>query len=116
LGFWGVLAGTVMALTAGSIVFVVRFLRTYDLPLSDHLRAVGPPAALALGLAAAMLPFELLMGWGTGSRLHSAAVVVASVAAYALVYWPIASRLGFLPEQLALPFARRHRPTRPLSH
>jgi hypothetical protein len=94
------------------MVFVARFLRAYDLPLSDHLRAVGPPAALALGLAVAMLPFELLMGWGTGSRLRSAEVVVASVAVYALVYGPIASRLRFLPEKLALPPGRRRRVAR----
>ena len=107
LGFWGVLAGTVLALSAGSVVFTARFLRAYGLAVGEHLRAVGPPAALALGVAAAMLPFELLMGWGTGSRASSAAVVVGSVAVYSLVYWPVASRCEFLPEKLTLRSARR---------
>jgi O-antigen/teichoic acid export membrane protein len=107
LGFWGVLAGTVLALSAGSVVFVVRFLRIYGLPLGDHLRAVGPPAALALGLTLAMVPLGLLMGWDTASRWHSAVVVVSCVAVYAVVYWPLASRFGFLPEKLTLPALRR---------
>jgi O-antigen/teichoic acid export membrane protein len=107
LGFWGVLAGTVLALAGGSVVFVRRFLRVYGLPWRDHLLAVGRPAALALGLTALLLPFELLLGWDTASRLLSAAVVVASVAAYALVYWPLAGRLGFLPEKLTLHALRR---------
>jgi O-antigen/teichoic acid export membrane protein len=107
LGFWGVLAGTVLALSAGSVVFVVRFLRIYELPLGDHIRAVGPPAALALGLTLAMVPFGVLMGWDTTSRWHSAIVVLSCVAVYALVYWPLAGRLGFLPEKLTLSALRR---------
>jgi O-antigen/teichoic acid export membrane protein len=107
LGFWGVLAGTVLALSAGSLVFVVRFLRTYGLPFRDHLAAVGPPAALALGLTAALIPVGVLLGWDTVSRLRSAAVVVSCVAVYTIVYWPLAGRLGFLPEKLTLPVLRR---------
>jgi O-antigen/teichoic acid export membrane protein len=107
LGFWGVLAGTVLALSVGSLMFVLRFLRTYGLPVRDHVRAVGPPAALALGLTAAMLPFELLMGWDTASRLRSAAVVVITVGVYAFVYWPLAGHLGFLPEKLTPRSLRR---------
>jgi O-antigen/teichoic acid export membrane protein len=107
LGFWGVLAGTVLALSAGSLVFVARFLRVYGLPFRDHVTAVGPPAALALGLTLAMVGVGMLMGWDTGSRWHSAIVVVGCVAVYALVYWPLAGRLGFLPEKLTLPALRR---------
>jgi O-antigen/teichoic acid export membrane protein len=107
LGFWGVLAGTVLALSAGSLVFVVRFVRTYRLAVREHLAAVGPPAALALGLTAALVPFGMLLGWDTASRLRSAAVVVSFVAVYLLVYWPLAGRLGFLPAKLTLPLLRR---------
>jgi len=107
LGFWGVLAGTALALSIGSLVFVARFLRTYGLARRDHLRAVGPPAALALGVTAALVPFELLLGWDSASRLESAAVVLGSVAVYTLVYWPLAGRLGFLPDKLTLPSLRR---------
>jgi O-antigen/teichoic acid export membrane protein len=107
LGFWGILAGTVIALSTGSLVFVGRFLRIYRMPLSDHLGAAGPPAALALGVAVALLGLELAFGQGTTSRADAAAVVFAIVAAYGLVYWPLASRLGFLPARLALPSARR---------
>jgi O-antigen/teichoic acid export membrane protein len=107
LGFWGVLAGTALALSIGSLVFVARFLRTYGLAQRDHLRAVVPPAALALGVTAALIPFELLLGWNGASRLESAAVVLGSVAVYSLVYWPLAGRLGFLPDKLTLPSLRR---------
>jgi O-antigen/teichoic acid export membrane protein len=107
LGFWGVLAGTVLALACGSTAFMVRFLRIYGLPLRDHVRAAGPPATLALGLAAALIPFELLIGFDDASRVRSAAVVLGSVAVYTLVYWPLAGRLGFLPERLTLPALRR---------
>jgi O-antigen/teichoic acid export membrane protein len=107
LGFWGVLAGTALALSIGSLVFVARFLRIYGLARRDHLRAVVPPAALALGVTAALIPFELLLGGDSASRLESAAVVLGSVAVYALVYWPLAGRLGFLPDKLTLPALRR---------
>ena len=60
-----------------------------------------------MGLTAALVPFGVLMGWDTASRLGSAAVVVSCVAVYSLVYWPLAGRLGFLPEKLTLPALRR---------
>jgi hypothetical protein len=34
-------------------------------------------------------------------------VVVSSVGVYALVYWPLAGRLGFLPDRLTLRSLRR---------
>jgi O-antigen/teichoic acid export membrane protein len=106
-GFWGILAGTVLALAFGSGVFVVRFHRAYGLPLRAYVTAVVPPAALALVIAAGVALGLTLQGWETGSRASSAFVVVAVVVAYLGLYWPLAGRLGFLPDRLALRSAPR---------
>jgi O-antigen/teichoic acid export membrane protein len=102
LGFWGVLAGTVIALSLGSALFVLRFHRAYGLPLSDYFHAVITPAVLSLGIAAAIAVWELILGWGGLSRLTSGVVVLALAAVYGVVYWPIASRLRLLPTRLTL--------------
>lgn len=109
LGFWGVLAGTVVALSAGSALFVVRFHRTYGLPAGDYLRAVVPPAMLSLGLGAAFALWELLAGWGELSRVGSAVAVLVIATGYVAVYWPAASRLHLLPARLTLRPVRRRR-------
>jgi O-antigen/teichoic acid export membrane protein len=108
-GFWGILGGTVLALAAGSAVFVVRFHRTYGLPLRDYGAAVLPPAGLALVLAAGVALAVTLQGWETSSRFTSAGMVAAITVAYLGLYWPIASRLGFLPDRLALRSPPRER-------
>jgi O-antigen/teichoic acid export membrane protein len=109
LGFWGVLAGTAIALTAGSALFVVRFHRAYDLPLSDYFRSVLPPAVLGLGPAVVVAAWELALGWHGLSRPQSALVVVLIACGYGIVYWPLASRLRLLPERLTLRVAARPR-------
>jgi O-antigen/teichoic acid export membrane protein len=101
-GFWGILGGTVVALAFGSGVFVMRFHRAYALPLRDYVSAVAPPAALTLLVAGAVALGLALQGWDTGSRATSALVLVAAALAYAVLYWPLAGRLGFLPEALTL--------------
>lgn len=106
-GFWGVLAGTVLALAFGSGVFVVRFHRTYGLPLRAYVTAVVPPAALALLIAAGVAAGVTLQGWDAGSRTTSAFMLIAVAVAYLGLYWPAASRLGFLPARLALRSAPR---------
>jgi O-antigen/teichoic acid export membrane protein len=108
-GFWGILGGTVVALAFGGGVFVVRFHGTYVLPLRAYVGAVVPPAALALLVAAAVALGLTLQGWDTGSRATSAFVLLAAAVAYAGLYWPLAGRLGFIPEALAL---RRSAPRR----
>jgi O-antigen/teichoic acid export membrane protein len=102
LGFWGVLAGTMLALTVGSAVFVLRFHRAYALPLRDYVIAVVPPAVLALGLGAGVAVGEALEGFGLRSRPTSALMLVGISVGFVGIYWPIASRLGFLPEKLTL--------------
>jgi O-antigen/teichoic acid export membrane protein len=102
LGFWGVLAGTVLALSAGSARWVIRFHRTYRLPADDYFRAVLPPAALSLGLAA---PFALwvLHVWSDDvSRVTAAGVVALVTVAYGGIYWLAASDLRLLPAKLTL--------------
>jgi O-antigen/teichoic acid export membrane protein len=101
-GFWGVLAGTVVALTLGSVIFVVRYNRVYGMSWGDYLAAVMPPALLAFGVAAIIGLWVLLVGWGEPLRLTSMLLVVGVAAGYALIYWPIASRLGFLPSKMTL--------------
>jgi O-antigen/teichoic acid export membrane protein len=112
-GFWGILGGTVIALAFGSGVFVFRFHRTYRLPLRAYVTAVVPPAALALVLAAFVALGVTALGWERRSRGVSAFMVVAIAVAYLGLYWPIASRLGFLPERLALHSAPRTPPKVP---
>jgi O-antigen/teichoic acid export membrane protein len=102
LGFWGVLAGTVVALAVGSVILVVRFHRSYGIALDEYARAVAPPAALALGLGAAFATVVALTGWTAPSRGASALIAAAIALAYAALYWPLASALHFLPRTLAL--------------
>jgi O-antigen/teichoic acid export membrane protein len=106
-GFWGVLAGTVIALAVGSAVLVVRFHRSYELPLREYAAAVAPPAALALGLAVPFAAVEALTGWSTQSRALSALAVVALALAYVACYWPLAGALRFIPQALSLRPPRR---------
>ncbi|UGS34615.1 lipopolysaccharide biosynthesis protein [Capillimicrobium parvum] len=101
-GFWGVLAGTVLALSLGSAVFIVRYNRAYGLSWSDYFAAVVPPALLSFGVAAIIGVWVLLLGWGEPLRLTSIFLVIGITAGYTLIYWPIASRLGFLPAKMTL--------------
>jgi len=109
LGFWGVLAGTAVALSLGSAVFVLRFHRAYRIPLGLYVAAVFPPAALAFGTAAVIAVWELAIGWGHMSRLYAALLTVGIALGYAAIYWPLASRLGFVPDRLALGIVRKER-------
>lgn len=101
-GFWGVLAGTVLALTLGSMVFIVRYNRAYGTTWGDYLGAVVPPTLLSFGIAGIIGLWVLLFGWGEPLRLTSIFLVIGIAAGYTLIYWPIASRLGFLPARMAL--------------
>ena len=109
LGFHGVLFGTFLAITVGSVLFIVRFHRRYSIPLADYVRAVGTPALLAGGIA---LPFAIVHMSG-GELLESRATATATLMAiaglYGGVYWVAASRLGLLPQRLTLRFARPRR-------
>jgi len=104
-GLWGVLAGTLLAIVATSVLLIVKFHRRYGLPPRDYLFGVGTPFLLAVGLG---IPFAALaVAVGTPGSRGAAAILLASVSIlYALAYWVSASRLGLLPERLTLKLAR----------
>lgn len=107
-GFWGVLVGTVVALAAGTMLFVFRYHRRYHTPMAEYWRAVMPPAALAWGLAVPFAAWGIVSG--TPDSRASAAISLACVAAlYGGGYWIAASRFDFLPARLTAPFGRRRR-------
>ena len=105
-GLWGVVGGTFLAVTLGSLIFNARFLRLFGLPLSDLLSGVMPPGVLALGLG--IPPAALAIAVGVPDGRPSAIFWLAiSTALYAIPYWLIATRRGFLPSRLEFPPLRR---------
>jgi hypothetical protein len=105
-GLWGVVTGTVLAVTFGSVLFNVRFLRLFRLPARDLLAGTVPTGALAIGLALPPALLAVLVGTPNG-RLVAAFWLAVSVTIYGLPYWLIATRRGFLPEKLEFPPWRR---------
>jgi O-antigen/teichoic acid export membrane protein len=106
-GLWGVAAGTFLAVTLGSVLFNIVFLRRFRLPARELLAGVLPTGALAIGLAFPPALLAVLVGTPDG-RLPAAFWLAVSVAIYGLPYWLIATRRGFLPEKLEFPPWRRH--------
>lgn len=105
-GLWGVVAGTFLAVTAGSLIFNVRFLRLFALPPRDLLAAIVPTGSLALALA--IPPAALALAVGVPSGRPSALFWLAIAgAAYVVPYWLIATRRGYLPSRLEFPPLRR---------
>jgi O-antigen/teichoic acid export membrane protein len=98
-GFWGVVTGTFLALSVGSLIFMARFHRHFGLPARDYLAAVLRPGALAFGLALPLGVFDLFVT-APDSRPQAAAILLALSSVYGLTYWVTASRLGFLPSRL----------------
>jgi O-antigen/teichoic acid export membrane protein len=106
LGLWGVVGGTFLAVTVGSLIFNARFLRLFKLPLSDLLSAVMPTGALALGLA--IPPAALAIAVGVPDGRPSAIFWLAiSTVIYVIPYWLIATLRGYLPSRLEFPPLRR---------
>ncbi len=106
LGLWGVATGTVLAVTLGSVVFNVLFLRRFRLSARDLLAGTLPTGALAIGLALPPALLTILVGTPDG-RLSAVFWLALSVTIYGLPYWLIATRRGFLPEKLEFPPWRR---------
>ncbi|MBK5218725.1 MAG: oligosaccharide flippase family protein [Thermoleophilia bacterium] len=105
-GLWGVVAGTFLAVTFGSLLFNVRFLRLFGLQLRDLLAAVLPAGVLALGLGIPPAIIALLVGVPSG-RPSATFWLLISAAIYVIPYWLIATRRGYLPSQLEFrPFRR----------
>jgi O-antigen/teichoic acid export membrane protein len=105
-GIWGVVAGTFLALTIGSIRFTHRFLALFGLDRRDFLAAVVPTGGLAILLGVPTAALSIAVGAPSG-RLPALALLALSVAAYALPYWYLATRRDFLPEKLRFPGVRR---------
>lgn len=106
LGLWGVVGGTFLAVTVGSLIFNARFLRLFKLPLSDLLSAVMPTGALALGLGIPPAALAIAVGVPDGRPSAIFWLAIATVI-YAVPYWLIATRRGYLPSRLEFPPLRR---------
>jgi O-antigen/teichoic acid export membrane protein len=112
LGIWGVVAGTVIAISVGSMRFTQRFLAHFSLDWKDFLAGAGPTAALSIGLAIPPALLAILVGTPTG-RLPATLLLIAGTTIYVLPYWVLATRFDYLPEKLRFPLLgeRRSRKT-----
>ncbi len=109
-GILGVVGATALAIVGGSTVFLIRFHRFYGVAGRAYATAVGVPAALACLAAAPVLLFWLLFaGAAPDERLPAFALAAAFFAVYVAVYWPLATRLGILPERLNMSRVPPHR-------
>ena len=105
-GLWGVLAGTVIAISSAALLLMYKFHRSFSIPGRDYARAVLPPTALSLGLAVPFVLFDLFVAPEPSTRLAALALLAAVSVPYATAYWLIASRLGYLPNRLTAPWLR----------
>jgi O-antigen/teichoic acid export membrane protein len=101
-GLAGVVAGTVIATGLISAVFVVSFARSYGLSAADLLEAILPSTLLASAVAVPFVPLVVATHHLGSGRLAAAGLLAAFSLCYAAVYWPLASWIGVLPEQLML--------------
>lgn len=102
---WGVVAGTFLAMTLGSLLFIHRFIRLFGLAWRDFFDAVLPTGGLALALALPVGALAIAVGAPSG-RLPAVILLAVSVPAYALPYWYLATRFDFLPEKMRFPWVR----------
>ncbi len=108
-GILGVVGGTALAIAGGSALFLIRFHRFYGVAGRAYAKAVGVPAALAgLGAAPLLLFWLLFPGAAPDERLPAFALAAAFFAVFVGVYWPVATRLGILPERLNMPRVPPH--------
>jgi O-antigen/teichoic acid export membrane protein len=106
-GLWGILAGTVVALTGGALVQVVMVQRRFRLPKHAYPKAVLPSLRLCALLA---LPvFAISYSGLIHGRLHQALVLIILAACYLSVYFVLSTRDGRLPTPLIarIPWLRR---------
>lgn len=100
-GLWGVLAGTFGAITGGTLVFIARFQRQWQIQPRTFARAVARAGSLALGLAVPIALLEIALHDAPPTRAMAAMATLAIGALYAVPYWILASRLGILPAPLS---------------
>lgn len=105
-GTWGVLAGTVLAMSVMGGAFVVQFHRAFGVPASAFTdAAVGP---LTLGAVIA-LPVGLLVGLVLPSptgRPEALLLLALVGGGFGLAYWFAATTLDYLPVRLRMPRVR----------
>lgn len=102
----GVIAGVAFGTLFGAVFYLVRFHRYHRVPAVEYARSAGPPALLA-ALAGAPIALAWLFVDAPRSRPPALLASLACLAVYVAIYWPLASRLGFLPERLRLGRVRR---------
>lgn len=97
-GIWGILAGTVVALTGGSIAQVILVNRRFDLPAGSYFGAVGSALGTYTALAA---PLALI---SYAHIVHGRGAEAASFVLLSLVYMGVcgawALKTGRLPSAL----------------
>lgn len=106
-GLWGVLAGTVVALTAGALVQVALVQRRFALPPRAYLTAVLPTLRLCALLAIPL--FVISYSQVIHGRLAAAAMAVVLASSYLFLYVVFAARAGRLPQEVVnrIPAVRR---------
>jgi O-antigen/teichoic acid export membrane protein len=112
-GIWGVLGGTVVALTGGAVAQVLLIHRHFSLPLRAYTAAILPPLKVGslIAIPVATISYSGLL---TGRILQAFAVAALS-ASYLLIYGAWAIRSGRVPDKMrdwALAAAATHRRVR----
>jgi O-antigen/teichoic acid export membrane protein len=114
-GMWGVVGATVATIVGTSVVALVVFHRTHRVPAADSVRAIGTPVLLSLAAALPIVLWLAVEGTPDAGRVSGAIGSIAFVAVFLAIYWPAASRMGILPDKLALrPLLRRARAVEPV--
>jgi O-antigen/teichoic acid export membrane protein len=105
-GVWGVMVGTVVAMTLMTGAFLVQFHRAFEIPAADFRSAVLGPGALGLALA---LPVGLLVAFVLpipSDRWPALGLLALVGGGFGLAYWIGATALDYLPERLRFPGVR----------
>lgn len=104
-GVWGVMAGTIVALSAGALYQVVLVHRHFEIPLRQYLDATRPSFLVAFTLA---IPVILVAALSPDlSRFVQAAMCICLATLYLGCYFYGALRLGVLPGTITRLLQRR---------
>jgi O-antigen/teichoic acid export membrane protein len=99
-GIWGVLAGTVVALTGGALAQVVYVHRRFGLPLGKYVNAVLPPARAYALLAVPVVIVSYAGLLLTDDRVTAVLVLGCVSSAYTVACLAWAARAGRLPRSV----------------
>jgi len=97
---WGVLAGTVIAASVGSLLFVHAYNKLNDLTWGDYLGAIVPTVALCLVFSIPAALWYVLHGDVPDERGPALVGTAAITAVFIVPYWLASSRLGLIPGRL----------------